>query len=192
VTRRVASTVKLVLLLVGLLCLAAVPARAAESLTLTCAICTQVVATGKDLPASTTVRLLLVDVRTGQQVGPTHSIQTDAQGAFVEKITVDLSRHPSLESSVWRSDGQVLVVAAHNRIAAPCKNGKMLEMGEMGGMGGMGETLAFTGAHTPELLGLGFGLLAAGAALVVVARRRPARAYSSRGHRGQTVRNVRG
>jgi hypothetical protein len=38
-----------------------------------------------------------------------------------------------------------------------------------------GNHLAFTGAHAPLLGGLGFALLAAGTALPVAARRRPAR-----------------
>ena len=57
---------------------------------------------------------------------------------------MDLGEHPSLESTVWRKDGNVLVVAAHTRFTAPCKPE---------------DTLAFTGSHTPLLLGLGLVLL---------------------------------
>ncbi len=172
--RRIPLALRLVPALLGLLVLALVPAAwAAETLVLSCSICTQVVATGKGLPANETVRLTLVDVQTGQQVGSTHLITTDAEGGFVLKIPVDLSLHPSLESTVWKMDGQVLVVAAHNRINAPCKDGKMAPMGEhMGSMGEMGgHTLAFTGSHAPQLLGIGIGLLAVGALLLGGARR---------------------
>lgn len=164
--------------LLGLLVLALVPAaQAAETLVLTCHVCTRVVATGKGLPANATVRVTLTDVRTGQRLASL-SVQTDAQGAFVKTIPVDLFKHPSVESSVLKSNGSMLVLAAHNTFNAPCKNGMMEPMGphsEMGEMGGM-DHLAFTGAHTPQFLGLGFGLLAAGAALLLVARRRAGRA----------------
>jgi hypothetical protein len=171
---RIRSALRILPILLGLLVLALVPAaKAAETLVLTCSICTQVVATGKGLPANETVYLTLVDIKTGQQVGSRHTITTDSAGAFVSKIAVDLFTHPSLESTVWKTDGEVLVVAAHNRFDAPCKKtGEMGSMGEMGDMGDMGHhTLAFTGSHTPQLLALGGGLLALGAALLLGARR---------------------
>ena len=160
--------------LLGLLVLALVPAaQAAETLVLTCHVCTRVVATGKGLPANQTVRVTLTDVRTGQRLASL-SVQTDAQGAFVKTIPVDLFKHPSVESSVLKSNGSMLVLAAHNTFNAPCKDGKMMPMDHMG-MAGM-DHLAFTGAHTPQFLGLGFGLLAARAALLVATRRRAGRA----------------
>src|SRR6266511_92979 len=146
----VLSPLRVLPALLGLLVLAFVPAAwAAETLVLTCHVCTQVVATGKGLPANATVQVTLTDVRTGQEL-----------------------RSPSVQSSVLTSNGSVLVLAAHNTFNAPCKDGKMMPMDHMG----MEDQLAFTGAHTPQFLGLGFGLLAAGAALLVAARRRPARA----------------
>jgi hypothetical protein len=160
--------------LVGLALLALVPAaQAAETLVLTCHVCTKVVATGKGLPADTTVQVTLTDVQTGLQVVSPVAVRTDAQGACVKTIPVDLSKHPSVESSVWTPNSGVLVVAAHNRFTAPCHNGMM---GSMSGMGGMPDHLAFTGIPTLQLLGIGFGLLAAGIALRVVGRRRPRRA----------------
>ena len=171
---RIPSTLRALPALLGLLVLALVPAaQAAETLVLTCHVCTQVVATGKGLPANATVRVTLTDVQTGQQLRSL-SVQTDAQGGFVEKIPVDLFKHPSVESTVWKDNGSVLVVAAHNRFNAPCKDGKMMPMDHIGM--GMEDHLAFTGAHTPQFLGLGFGLLAAGAALLVATRRRAGRA----------------
>jgi hypothetical protein len=170
---RIPSLLRVLPAALGLGVLGLVPAaQAAETLVLTCHTCTAVVATGKGLPANDTVRVTLTDVRTGQELA-SQAVQTDAQGAFVKKIPVDLFKHPSVESTVWKDNGSVLVVAAHNRFEAPCKDGKMLPMDHMG----MGEDhLAFTGAHTPQLLGLGFGMLAMGAALLVAARRRLRRA----------------
>jgi hypothetical protein len=174
-TPRVLSLLRVLPAALGLLVLALVPAaQAAETLVLTCHVCTQVVATGKGLPADSQVRLTLNDVATGEQLR-SMSVQTDAAGAFTKTIAVDLFKHQSVESSVYKSDGSVLVVAAHNRFTAPCKDGKMLPMAGMGEMG-MEDHLAFTGAHTPEFLGVGFALLAAGAALLFAGRRHRARA----------------
>jgi LPXTG-motif cell wall-anchored protein len=156
------SFAKLLLVLAALLALGAVPVRAAETLVLTCKVCTEVIVTGKGLPASDTVRVSLLDVKTGQEVHDQFSVQTDANGAFVKKVPVDLMKHPSLESSVWKNDGGVLVVAAHSRFTAPCapKN----------------EVLPLTGSNTPLLLGAGLALLALGGLLIRGARQgyRPA------------------
>jgi hypothetical protein len=147
---------KLLLVLAGLLVVLAPTAKAAETLVLTCKICTQLVITGKDLPANQQVRVGVVDVKTGQDTTNQVTVDTDANGAFVKKIPMDLGEHPSLESTVWKQDGSVLVVAAHTRFTAPCKPE---------------DTLAFTGSHTPLLLGLGLVLLAAGGLLVRGSRR---------------------
>lgn len=115
------SVLKTLALLVALVLAGALPVRAAESLVLTCTICSQVVATGKGLPANQTVRLNLADLRTGQAVVPPVSVTTDAAGSFVRKVNVDLTKHPSLESSVSTSQNGTLVVAAHSRFLSPCK-----------------------------------------------------------------------
>jgi hypothetical protein len=173
---RIPTALRVLPAAVGLAVLALVPAAwAAETLVLSCTVCTTVVATGNGLPANETVRLTLTDVKTGQQLAGPLSIQTDAQGAFVKKIPVDLFKHPSVESSVWKTDGSVLVVAAHNTFNAPCKDGKMMPMEHMEGMEGMEGHLAFTGAHTPQLLAIGLGLLGLGAALLAGSRLRAAR-----------------
>jgi hypothetical protein len=99
-------------------------------------------------------------------------VQTDSAGAFTKTIPVDLFKHQSVESTVYKSNGSVLVVAAHNRFTAPCKDGKMLPMAGMHEMGGMEDHLAFTGSHTPQFLGVGFSLLTAGAVLLLLAGRR--------------------
>jgi hypothetical protein len=153
------SLARVLLVLAGLMALGAVPARAAESLVLTCTVCTHVVATGKGLPANETVRLSLVDVADGQEVVNPVSIQTDANGAFAKTVAVDLTKSPSLESSVWTTQGGVLVVAAHSRFDSPCKP--------------KSAALPLTGSNTSLLLGLGAALLAAGALLLGGTRLRP-------------------
>jgi hypothetical protein len=147
---------KLLLALAGLLVLTVPAASAAETLVLTCTKCTELIITGKDLPASEQVRVGVVDVKTGQEATGQFTVDTDANGAFVKKIPMDLGEHPSLESTVWRKDGNVLVVAAHTRFVAPCKPE---------------DTLAFTGSHTPLLLGMGLVLLVAGGLLLRGSRR---------------------
>jgi len=148
---------KLLLVLAGLLVLTVPAARAAETLVLTCTKCTELVVTGKGLPANEQVRVGVVDVKTGQETTNQFYVQTDANGAFIKKIPMDLGEHPTLESTVWKQDtGNVLVVAAHSRFTAPCKPE---------------DTLAFTGSHTPLLLGLGLVLLAVGGFLLRGSRR---------------------
>jgi hypothetical protein len=147
---------KLLLVLVGLLILTVPAARAAETLVLTCQKCDELILTGKGLPANQRVRVGVVDVKTGQATTDQFYVQTDANGAFLKKVRMDLGQHPTLESTVWKQDGNVLVVAAHSRFTAPCKPE---------------DTLAFTGSHTPLLLGLGLALLVAGGLLVRGSRR---------------------
>src|ERR687890_1925453 len=148
---------KLLLVLVGLLALAVPAARAAETLVLTCTECTELIITGKGLPANSRVRVGVVDVKTGQATTDQFYVQTDANGAFLKKVPMDLGEHPGLESTVWKRDtGNVLVVAAHTRFTAPCKPE---------------DTLAFTGSHTPLLLGMGLVLLVAGGLLLRSSRR---------------------
>jgi hypothetical protein len=148
---------KLLLVLAGLLVLTVPAASAAETLVLTCTKCTELIVTGKDLPANAEVRVGVVDVKTGQQTTDQFSVTTDGNGAFLKKIPMDLGEHPSLESTVWKKDtNDVLVVAAHSRFNAPCKPE---------------DTLAFTGSHTPLLLGMGLVLLLAGGLLLRGSRR---------------------
>jgi hypothetical protein len=158
---RPTSFAKLLLVLCGLLLVGIVPAAAAESLVITCKVCTQAITTGKGLPPTTSVRLTLVDVKTGQQVVAPLQVTTDADGSFAKKVDVNLYDHPALEASVWTDQAGTLVVAAHSRLNAPCKRS---------------ETLSFTGSQTPLLLGLGLGLLTVGGVMVGGARlrRRPA------------------
>jgi LPXTG cell wall anchor motif len=152
------SIARVLLVLAGLMAFA-VPARAAESLVLTCTVCTQVIITGKGLPSNEGVKVSLVDVANGQEVTGPVSATTDADGAFVKKVNVDLTKHPSLESSVWTNKGGTLVVAAHSRFDSPCKP--------------KSDALPLTGSQTPLLLGLGAALLAVGALLLGGTRWRP-------------------
>jgi LPXTG-motif cell wall-anchored protein len=154
---------KLLLVLAGLLVLTVPTARAAETLVLTCTKCTELIVTGKGLPANEEVRVGVVDVKTGQETTDQFYVDTDANGAFIKKIPMDLGEHPSLESTVWKQDtGNVLVVAAHSRFTAPCKPE---------------DTLAFTGSHTPLLLGMGLVLLVAGGLLLRSTRKAPTPAH---------------
>jgi hypothetical protein len=147
---------KLLLVLAGLLVLTVPAAGAAETLVLSCEECTELILTGKDLPANDEVRISVVDVKTGQETTGQFYVDTDANGAFVKKVPMDLGEHPSLQSTVWKKDGNVLVVAAHSRFTAPCKPE---------------DTLAFTGSHTPLLLGTGLVLLVAGGLMLRGSRR---------------------
>jgi hypothetical protein len=150
------SLAKLLLVLAGLLALTVPAASAAETLVLSCVKCDELIVTGKDLPANSEVRVGVVDVKTGQATTDQFYVDTDANGAFVKKLPMDLGEHPSLQSTVWKKDGDVLVVAAHTRFVAPCKPE---------------DTLAFTGSHTPLLLGTGLVLLVAGGLLLRGSRR---------------------
>jgi hypothetical protein len=155
--RRRKPLAMLLLVLAALLLLVVPAARAAETLVLTCTKCTELILTGKGLPANESVRVSVVDVKTGAQVGSQFYVDTDANGAFLKKVRMDLGQHPALESTVWKRDtSNVLVVAAHTRFTAPCKPE---------------DTLAFTGSHTPLLLGMGLVLLVAGGLLLRGSRR---------------------
>jgi hypothetical protein len=147
---------KVLVVVAGLLVLTVPAAGAAETLVLSCVKCDELIVTGKDLPANEEVRVGVVDVKTGQETTGQFYVDTDANGNFVRKIRMDLGRHPALESTVWKKDGNVLVVAAHTRFTAPCKPE---------------DTLAFTGSHTPLLLGTGLVLLVAGGLLLRGSRR---------------------
>jgi hypothetical protein len=150
------SILKVLALLLALVLAGALPVRAAESLVLTCKICSEVIATGKGLPASETVRLNLADLNTGQPVVSPVSVATDAAGSFVKTVSVDLTKHPSLASSVWTSQNGTLVVAAHSRFLSPCKPK---------------EQLAFTGSNGGLELLAAMLLLSVGVALLRAARK---------------------
>jgi hypothetical protein len=143
------------LLLLGGLLVLAVPARAAESLVLTCEVCDHVDATAAGLPPSRDLRLTMTDLRTGKQVANV-AVRSDAQGGFRRSVPIDLRVHPSLQSSVlMSSNGKLLVIAEHDRFLAPCKP-----------IVSASGQLAFSGSHTPLLLGIGAGLLLAGVLLL--------------------------
>jgi hypothetical protein len=155
------SILKVLALLLALVLAGALPVRAAESLVLTCKICSEVIATGKGLPASETVRLNLADLNTGQPVVSPVSVATDAAGSFVKTVSVDLTKHPSLASSVWTSQNGTLVVAAHSRFLSPCKPK---------------EQLAFTGSNGALELLAAMVLLSVGVVLLRASRKPAERA----------------
>lgn len=143
------------LLLVAALLVVAVPALATESLVLTCSVCDHVDAKGTGLPAARDLRLTMTDLKTGQQLANL-PIRTDAQGRFFKSVRIDLRVHPALQSSVLEStNGQLLVIAEHDRFVAPCKP-VVTSSGQLG----------FTGSRTGLLLGLGAALLLAGVVLL--------------------------
>jgi hypothetical protein len=150
------SILKVLALLLALVLAGALPVRAAESLVFTCKICSEVIATGKGLPASETVRLNLADLNTGQPVVSPVSVATDAAGSFVKTVSVDLTKHPSLASSVWTSQNGTLVVAAHSRFLSPCKPK---------------EQLAFTGSNGALELLAAMVLLSVGVVLLRASRK---------------------
>jgi hypothetical protein len=147
-------TAKALLLVAGLLVLA-VPAMAVESLVLTCSVCDHVDAKGAGLPATQDLRLTMTDLKTGRQLANL-PVRTDASGRFAKSVKIDLRVHPALQSSVLASsNGQLLVIAEHDRFVAPCKP-----------LTAASGRLAFTGSRATQLLGLGAGLLLAGALLL--------------------------
>jgi hypothetical protein len=46
------------------------------------------------------VRVSVVDLKTGQQVGDQFNVDVDADGAIIKNIPMDLGEHPALESTV--------------------------------------------------------------------------------------------
>jgi hypothetical protein len=143
------------LLLLGGLLVLALPARAAESLVLTCDVCDHVDAHAAGLPPSRDLRLTMTDLKTGKQVANV-GVRSDAQGRFTRSVPLDLRVHPALQSSVLiSSNGRLLAIAEHDRFLAPCKP-----------LTAASGRLAFTGSRTSLLLGIGAGLLIAGMLLL--------------------------
>jgi hypothetical protein len=158
------KTIAKALLLVAGLLILAVPARAAESLVLTCSVCDHVDAKGTGLPPARDLRLTMTDLKTGQQLANL-PVRTDANGHFAKSVKVDLRVHPALQSSVLAStNGQLLVIAEHDRFVAPCKP-----------LTATSGPLAFTGSQTMLLLGVAAGLLLAGVLLLWVGTARGGR-----------------
>ena len=149
--------------------LLAAPVSAAETFLVTCTSCDKVDLIGKGLEANKRLAVVVRDVRTGQPVIPNPSyVQTDAKGEFLERYKVDLARHPSLQGTLYNSDGSDLVIAAHSRFTAPLKCGRV-------------SPLPYTGAGGSLLLLLGGTTMTAlGTTLVLWARpRRRARTVAA-------------
>ena len=149
------------LLLIGLL---APPATAAESFVVTCHVCSDFEVFGKGLKADATYSLVVTDVRTGQQVTPGRvDVKTDGVGNFSYNYPLDLAAHPSLQGSLYDSNGNDMLLAAHSTFTAPLKCGRKV-------------ALPYTGpTQMTPILGLfGFALVGMGGLLLLAARRRRA------------------
>jgi hypothetical protein len=149
------------LVLAALLLLPAVPAHAAEELEMECPVCDHVDVSGSGLEPNTTVTLVIVDVRSGQQVLPETRVQTDASGGFEREFDMDLARHPALLANLYESNGSTLVLAAHTNATAPahCRRAT---------------SLPYTGSSPWPSAGTAAGLLGVGAVLLLLTRRRAA------------------
>jgi LPXTG-motif cell wall-anchored protein len=147
------------LVLATLLLFWALPASGAEELTMECPVCDHVDVAGHGLEPNATLTLVITDVRTGQDVLPETRVTADSAGSFSREFDMDLAKHPSLLANLYELNGNTLVLAAHANASAPahCRRDA---------------SLPYTGSHTGLSAGAAAGLLAAGAMLVLVTRRR--------------------
>ena len=142
-----------------LLLLWALPAAAAEELTMECPVCDHVDVAGRGLEPNATLTLTITDVRTGQTVLPETRVTTDGSGSFSREFDMDLAKHPTLLANLYEQNGDTLDLAAHANASAPahCRRDA---------------SLPYTGPHTWLSGGAAAGLLALGAVLLLVTRRR--------------------
>jgi LPXTG-motif cell wall-anchored protein len=147
------------LVLATLLLLWAVPASAAEELTMECPVCDHVDVAGNGLEPNATLTLTITDVKSGQKVLSETRVTADSSGRFSREFDMDLAKHPSLLANLYESNGNTLVLAAHANASAPahCRRDA---------------SLPYTGPHTGLSAGAAAGLLAAGTVLLLVTRRR--------------------
>ena len=147
------------LVLATLLLLWAAPASGAEELTMECPVCDHVDVAGRGLEPNATLTLVITDVKSGQDVLPETRVTTDSAGSFSREFDMDLARHPSLLGNLYERNGTTLVLAAHANASAPahCRRDA---------------SLPYTGSHTGLTAGAAGGLLAVGAVLLLVTRRR--------------------
>ncbi len=147
------------LVLATLLLLWAAPASGAEELTMECPVCDHVDVAGRGLEPNATLTLVITDVKSGQDVLPETRVTTDSAGSFSREFDMDLARHPSLLGNLYERNGTTLVLAAHANASAPahCRRDA---------------SLPYTGSHAGLTAGAAGGLLAVGAVLLLVTRRR--------------------
>jgi hypothetical protein len=147
------------LVLATLLLLWAVPAAGAEVLEMECPVCDHVDVAGHGLEPNTTLTLEITDVMSGQDVLPETRVTTDSSGSFSREFDIDLAKHPSLLANLYERNGDTLVLAAHANASAPahCRRDA---------------SLPYTGARAGLSAGAASGLLAVGAVLLLVTRRR--------------------
>jgi LPXTG-motif cell wall-anchored protein len=142
-----------------LLLLWAAPASGAEELTMECPVCDHVDVAGRGLEPNATLTLVITDVRSGQDVLPATRVTTDSAGSFSREFDMDLAKHPSLLGNLYERNGDTLVLAAHANASAPahCRRDA---------------SLPYTGSHAGLSAEAAGGLLALGAVLLLVTRRR--------------------
>jgi hypothetical protein len=147
------------LVLAMLLLFWALPASGAEVLEMECPVCDHVDVTGRGLEPNATLTLTITDVRTGQTVLPETRVTADGSGSFSREFDMDLAKHPSLLANLYEPNGDSLVLAAHANASAPahCRRDA---------------SLPYTGSHYGLSAGAAAGLVAVGAVLVLVTRRR--------------------
>jgi LPXTG-motif cell wall-anchored protein len=147
------------LVVATLLLLWAVPAAGAEVLEMECPVCDHVDVTGRGLEPNATLTLTISDVRSGATVLPETRVTTDGSGSFSREFDMDLAKHPSLLANLYEPSGSTLVLAAHANASAPahCRRDA---------------SLPYTGSGAGLPAGAAGGLLALGAVLLLVTRRR--------------------
>ena len=142
-----------------LLLLWAVPASGAEVLEMECPVCDHVDVAGHGLEPNAALTLTITDVKSGQTVLPETQVSTDSSGSFLREFDMDLAEHPTLLANLYKSSGATLVLAAHANASAPahCRRDA---------------SLPYTGSRAGLSAGAAGGLLAVGAMLLLVTRRR--------------------
>jgi hypothetical protein len=148
------------LVLAALLLLWAAPAHGVEELEMECPVCDHVDVSGHGLEPNATLTLVIVDIRSGQTVLPETPVKADSSGNFSREFDMDLAKHPALLGNLYEQSGSTLVLAAHTNARAPAHCSRSA-------------SLPYTGSHPGLSAGAAAGLLAVGALLLAVTRRRP-------------------
>jgi LPXTG-motif cell wall-anchored protein len=149
-----------VLAVFGLLGLAAAPAFATPlDLRVTTATCGGVTIVAHGLPHSSQVFLLVRDLQSGKAVsGAPIPATTDSTGSLARHLSINLRGVRAIDASVWNKRNETLTMVVQETSHVSCGR------------------LPMTGGATVAALGVGLGLVAAGAAALWLGRRRPRRA----------------
>lgn len=151
--------VRSLILAAFVLVLVAAPAVGAEELTMECPVCDHVDVAGRGLEPNATLTLVIIDVRTGQDVVRETKVTTDASGRFSREFDMDLAKHPALLGNLYEEKSNTLVLAAHANASAPahCRRDA---------------SLPYTGPATGLSAGTAAVLLTVGGVLLLATRRR--------------------